>query len=429
MFQPKVIVRLALLGLLGLLPLSLTWGGTFTVTIKPTNGGTVTWHTEDSPSVTRGEGTFSGTGGSFPFTMNLTRIMLVFHPNPSGSIQTIVSDEGNEMPYLSYGNSLFWSGPSENSKKVTVTFSGGTPVTPVDPTGNFPLTFPSSNPALTPIIDLTGEYKGVSPFGKPRAYDIIVAQDESGKLIISGTVEGISTNKIVKAANTSSLPAHTSFLPAYNIGQITTVGTNPTVKIKGSFNGSIDGTNSASVSGAGQAPLVLAPIPSKPDSNVIYATGSYVAKENGVPIHLLPTSGPIPIVVSKTEAALHIHKAWSISLSINNKVNAKTHKPYIGATSVLTRPLYDGTEVITFPEQIVKYSKAGYKLTLKGGTNTTTITGIAGSTSKPNKKSTITITGMTLTKTGSVWNPTAGKLSYQFLGQKGTGDLMLFIEP
>ena len=118
MFQPKVIVRLALLGLLGLLPLSLTWGGTFTVTIKPTNGGTVTWHTEDSPSVTRGEGTFSGTGGSFPFTMNLTRIMLVFYPNSGSSIQTIVSDEGNEMPYLLYGNHLFWSGPSENAKKV-----------------------------------------------------------------------------------------------------------------------------------------------------------------------------------------------------------------------------------------------------------------------------------------------------------------------
>jgi len=420
MFQPKKLVSLALVELLGLLlPLSLAWGGTFTVTIKPTNGGTVTWHTEDSPSVTRGEGTFSGTGGSFPFTMNLTRIMLVFHPNPSGSIQTIVSDEGNEMPYLLYGNSLFWSGPSENSKRVTVTFSGGTPVTPVDPTGNFPLTFPSTNPALTPIIDLTGEFKGVSPFGKPRAYDIIVAQDESGKLIISGTVEGVSTNKITKAANTSSLPANTSFLPAYNIGQITTVGTNPTLKIKGSFNGSIDGTNSASVSGSGQAPLVLTPIPLKPDSNVIFGTGSYIAKENGVPIHLLPTTGPIPIVVSKTAAASHMHKAWSISLSITNKVNAKTQKPFIGATASLTRP--DG-DVITYPVQVVKYSvKTGYKLTLKGGTNTTTHVA--------DKKSTITITGMTLTKSGSVWTPTAGKLSYQFLGQKGTGDLMLFIEP
>jgi|GEM_PF-1729294 len=417
MFQPKVKISQAFAGLLCLLlPLSFTWGGTFTVTIKPTNSGTVAWQTTNPTD----GGVFSGSGGHFSFTKNQTDVFLTFFPNVGGSIEKVMTDEGDDTAYLTGPNHNMdsWYGPGENSKQVTVTFSGSGPVTSESPTGNFPLTFPSTNPSLTPIIDLTGEYKGVSPFGKPRAYDIIVAQDESGKLIISGTVEGISTNKITKAANTSSLPANTSFLPPYNIGQITTVSTNPTVKIKGSFTGSIDGTNSASVSGSGQAPLVLTPIPMKPDSNVIFGTGSYVAKENGVPIHLLPTTGPIPIVVSKTAAASHIHKAWSISLSITNKVNAKTNKPYIGATASLTRP--DG-DVITYPVQVVKYStKTGYKLTLKGGTNTTT--------HLVDKKSTITITGMMLTKTGAVWHPTAGKLSYQFLGQKGTGDLMLFIE-
>ena len=417
MFQLKTTLSQALIGLSCLLlPLGFAWGGTFTVTIKPTNSGTVAWQT----TTPTGGGVLTGTGGHFTYTKDQTYVFLTFFPNAGGSIVKVMTDEGDDTLYLTGPNHNMdsWYGPGENSKQVTVTFSGSGPVTPDSPTGNFPLAFPANNPTLTAIIDLAGEYIGVSPFGKPRNYDIIVAEDESGKLMVSGTVDGISTNKIARAANTSSLAPNTSFLPPYNIGQITTVSTNPTLKIKGIFNGSIDGTNSASVSGSGQAPLVLAPSPS-PASNIVYATGAYVAKRDGVPIHLLPTTGPIPIVVSKAEAASHIHKMWSISLSITNKVNAKTQKPYIGATGVLTRP--DG-DVITYPVQVVKYStKAGYKVTFKGGTNTTAHVA--------DKKSTITITGMTLTKTGAVWTPTAGKLSYQFLGQKGTGDLMLFLEP
>ena len=43
------------------------------------------------------------------------------------------------------------------------------------------------------------------------------------------------------------------------------------------------------------------------------------------------------------------------------------------------------------------------------------------------KKTKVSITGMTLIKTDSIWNPTAGAISYQFLGQKGTADLMDFV--
>ena len=408
MFQSKVKIKQTLAGLLMLLlPLSLVWGGTFSVIIKPSNSGTVTWST-DNPN---GGGTLSGAGGSFSFTKNQTLIMLVLHPNTGGSIKTIVSDEGNEMGYLLYGNSLFWSGPSENTKSLTVTFAGGTPVTPVDPTGNVPLGFPTNNPSLTAITDLSGVYTGRTPTVKQRLYNVTVAQDESGKLMAMGTVEGI-----LSSSATKSKAATGNDLLSYNIGAVTTVNNEPTVKTKGSFNGTVDG-QPASSAGAGQAPAKVVDIGS--GTNGVSGTGSYVAKISGVPVHPLPAGhNQIIVVPTPADAISHVHKAWSISLSITNKVNAKTHKAYVGATGVLIRP--DG-DVITFPEQVVKYStKTGYKLTLKGGQNTTA--------NVADKKSTITITGMTMEKTGATWSPTAGKLTYQFLGQKGTGNLMDFLE-
>jgi len=404
MFQPTVKISRTFVWLACLLlPLSFAWGGTFTVTIKPANSGTVAWQC-DNPM---GGGVLTGAGGHFTFTKNLTLITLTFYPNAGGSITTIVSDEGNELPYL-HNNQLYWGGPSENTKTVTVTFSGGGSVTPVSPTGNFPLTFPTNNLALAAITDLSGVYTGKTPTVKQRLYNVTVAQDESGKLMAMGTVAGILASAKTKAAASSNLLS-------YNIGSVTTVNNTPTVKTKGSFTGTVDG-QAASSSGSGQAPAKVVDIGS--GTNGISGTGSYVAKIAGVPVHPLPPGHNQAVVVpAPLDATSHIHKVWSFSLSITNKVNAKTNKPYIGATGILTRP--DG-DVITYPEQVVKYAtKTGYALTLKGGSNTTARVA--------DKKSIITITGMTLTKTGSVWNPTAGKLTYQFLGQKGAGNLMDFL--
>jgi hypothetical protein len=43
------------------------------------------------------------------------------------------------------------------------------------------------------------------------------------------------------------------------------------------------------------------------------------------------------------------------------------------------------------------------------------------------KKSKVMIKGMTLEKQGQVWKPTGGTMSYQFLGQKGQGNLLDFL--
>jgi len=90
MFQPKVKISQAFAGLLCLLlPLSFTWGGTFTVTIKPTNSGTVAWQTTNPTD----GGVFSGSGGHFSFTKNQTDVFLTFFPNVGGSIAKVITAE------------------------------------------------------------------------------------------------------------------------------------------------------------------------------------------------------------------------------------------------------------------------------------------------------------------------------------------------
>ena len=381
MFQSTIRVRQALAGLLGLLlPLSLAWGETFNVVIKPTNSGTVAWQTS-SPT---GSGVLTGSGGHFTFTKCVTTVTLTLYPISGGTIVN-VPDDGNRS-----GNSVTWWGPCHDSKTFTVTFSG-----PPDPTGTVPLTFPTNNTQLTAIADVSGTYTGTTP----RVYNVTIAQDEAGKMQANGHVQGVQVKGPVRAAAT----AYTDNLNL-NIGAISTVHNQPTINLKSKFEGLID-TNPASINGSGQLAVGSG-------TNGISGTTSYSGK---VGSFTLPPVKNQPTTIATPSTA--IHKAWSISLSLANKVNAKTHKAYIGATGVLIRP--DGN-VIAFPEQVVKYStKTGYSLILKSGTNTTLHV--------VDKKTTVTIKGLTMTKVSTTWIPTAGTLSYQFMGQKGTGSLMDFL--
>lgn len=393
MFESRIKIHPVFAGLLGLLlPLSFAWGGTLKLTIKPTNSGTVSWQTTNTPN---DSGVFSGSGGQLTYTMNQTWITLVFHPNTGGSIVKIMTNEGDDTTFvLNNANTDYWHGPGENSKTVTVTFSGSV-VAPVDPTGTVPLTFPTNNTQLTAIADVSGTYTGTTP----RVYNVTIAQDEAGKMQANGHVQGVQVKGPVRAAAT----AYTDNLNL-NIGAISTVHNQPTINLKSKFEGLID-TNPASINGSGQLAVGSG-------TNGISGTTSYSGK---VGSFTLPPVKNQPTTIATPSTA--IHKAWSISLSLANKVNAKTHKAYIGATGVLIRP--DGN-VIAFPEQVVKYStKTGYSLILKSGTNTTLHV--------VDKKTTVTIKGLTMTKVSTTWIPTAGALSYQFMGQKGTGSLMDFL--
>jgi hypothetical protein len=294
---------------------------------------------------------------------------------------------------------LSWSGPGENSKKLTVTFSGGTTTTTTDPTGAFGFSFPTNNASLTAITDLSGTYTGVTVSVKhPRHYNVSVAQDDSGKLSGVGTVEGV-----VPTAGSSVSPTIDTGI----IGAVTTVNNQPTAQLKGKFDGTIDGA-ATTASGSGQGPVAVT-------TNCVTGTASIKANIGGVPYS--QNNMPLTLPVSST-AASHIHKSWSIALTITNTASAGA-KSSVMASANLTLPNGDH---IVFPLKKTKYSSTtGYKLSFKGGTNVTVVPNAV------DKKTKVSITGMTLTKPATTWTPTAGTISYQFLGQKGTADLMTFI--
>jgi hypothetical protein len=111
---------------------------------------------------------------------------------------------------------------------------------------------------------------------------------------------------------------------------------------------------------------------------------------------------------------------WTLQLDITGKQDARG-KTYIVASSQLVLPNGD---TIVFPEKRTSYStKNGYSLSFKGGTNNTVIP------PRVDKKTSILIKGMTLTKQGNVWQPTAGSITYKFFGQQGSGNLLDFYVP
>ena len=376
-----------------LMPLALVWGDTLTwnILITPKNSGKVIWATSLPPN----SGTLLKSG---KLTVNSGALVdLTFQPNPGGTIVSVLKNADNVTSWLD-AQHHFQFGPVSSSHVILVTFSGGTPV-PVDPTGNFDFSFPTGNPDLTAIADLSGNYQGVTPNTYQRHYNVDVAQDESGKLSVMGTATGI----LSKDGN----PTFSG-----NVGGISTASDEPTAQLKGSFTGTRDGVD-VTAKGTAKGPVEITDIGSGVSGVSGTAGGS--AKVGGVPYSV--KNGPVSLPVTPSQAS-HLHKDWSLQLNIQSKVNPNSGKSYIGATGQLLLPNGD---TISYPERVVKYSKKGYSITFKGGTNITI------QPNKIDKKSKVVIKGMTLEEQGQIWKPTGGTMSYQFLGQKGTGDLLDFL--
>jgi len=375
-----------------LMPLALVWGDTLTwsIVITPKNSGKVIWAISSPPS----SGTLVKSG---KLTLNNGAFVdLTFQPNPGGTIESVFKNADNITDWLD-AQKHFKFGPVSTSHVIIVKFSGGTPL-PVDPTGNFDFSFPTGNPDLTAIANVSGNYEGVTP-EKKRHYNVDVAQDESGKLAVMGTATGF----LSKEGNPTI---------SGNIGGISTVSDEPTAQLKGSFTGTRDGVP---VTGSGTAKGPVETTDIGGGVSGVSATAGGSAKVSGVPFSI--KNGPISYPVTPSQAS-HFHKSWSLQLNIQSKVNSNTGKPYIGATGQLLLPNGD---TISYPERVVKYSKKGYSLNFTGGTNITI------QPNKADKKSKVIIKGMTLEKQGQVWKPTGGTMTYQFLGQKGTGNLLDFI--
>lgn len=268
-----------------------------------------------------------------------------------------------------------------------------------DPTGGFDFTFPTNNALLTKIVSLAGNYHGVSPTHFQRNYDFDVAEDESGKLAVMGTIDGI-TNKDGSAEVSGGS------------GAITSVNGKPTAQLRGSFNGTRDGV-ATTFTGKGAVPAEIVDVPGGPG---ISGTGTYASKVGGVPF----SGKNVPVQVAAPPGATdNLQQNWSFHLDIHKKLVGTAQRTAASAQLVLPNG-----DAISFPDKLIKYSaNKGYMISFARGTNTTI---------QPNKidtRSTIAIKNLTFVQQGSDWQPTGGTLSYKFLGQKGTANLLDLMGP
>jgi hypothetical protein len=277
-----------------------------------------------------------------------------------------------------------------------VSAGGPTP----DPIGNFHFRFPTNNPLVTKIVSIIGNYQGVSQTSSQRSYNIDVAQDESGKITAMGTMDGITD------ANTNSQ------LSA-SVGSVKTVAGEPTAQLNGGFKGTRDGVK---MSFNGKATIPLEVVDVGGGTNGVTGTGSYSSK-----IGNLPFSGRnLPVnVAAPPGSEENLKKDWSLELDISRKLIGTKERTIASARLELPNG-----DVINYPERVAKYSATkGYTLSFTRGTNVTV------NPPKIVSKSRVSIKGLTLTRQGDTYEPTGGVIMYQFLGQKGTANLMEFVEP
>jgi len=379
---------LAVLLLQVLSPLGLAWGGTLTwsVTITPAGGGQIDWAT--SSPVANGmldkSGKITVDQGAF--------VDLTFRANNGFQLLSVFKNQDNWTFYLD-GNAHFQFGPVGKAHTIVATYSM------IVPTGSFEFPFPLGNPSLTAIAFLTGNYTGLipGPFF-PRHYDLDVAMDEAGKLVVLGNVDGVVPEPGAD--------------PVGSTGSVKTVNGEPTMQLKMDFAGTLDGVP-ATAKASGQSQVEVTDVGG--GTLGLAVTTTYKAKLGGVPF----SEKNVPAEASFDPVAVgNVAKDWTLHLVISEKTDPKG-KLYIAAQANLVLP--DG-DTIVFPERKAKYSvKKGYSLSFKGGTNVTMMPPAVA------KKVKIQIKLMTLMLDGMTWRPTGGTIDYQFFGQKGTANLVDFL--
>jgi hypothetical protein len=271
---------------------------------------------------------------------------------------------------------------------------GPTPV----PTGSFGFGFPKGNPLLAAIFSIIGNYRGVTPTTAARNYSFDVTQDESGKLSAIGTIDGVvdrDGNPEISGIG----------------GTIRTVNDEPTVKAQGNFKGTRDG-DSATVSFKATAPVELAELSALAEG--LNASLTYRSTFAGVPFSGRDVPIQIPTPIGATD---NLRQDWNLRIDLTTRTAGK--KEQIVATAQLTLPTGD---ILQYPEKVVRYSTSkGYRLKFRRAIN------VASIPPKVDPKAKITIKGLTFVQQGNAWEPTAGQITYQFLGQKGQGSLLDFV--
>jgi hypothetical protein len=358
------------------------------ITIAPRGGGQVAWMTTSPPAsgVLEKSGKVTVDEGSY--------VDLTFTPNEGYELLAVLLN-GKDFTFALDGDNHYQFGPFYETEKIVAAFSL------IVPTGSFEFPFPVDNAALTAIAFLTGNYTGTVPGPyTERAYDLDVAMDEAGKLAIMATVDGVEPE-----------PGGD---PLGGSGRVKTVNGAPMMKIKMSFEGTLDGMP-GKVRAKGEGPVEVQDLAGTPG---LAGMHSYNAKLGGVPFK----NRNVPVQATlDPDAVDNVATDWTLLLDLSEKVNPRNGKPFIAANAQLVLPNGD---TIVFPEKKARYSTAkGYTLSFSRGTNVTTMPPTAA------RKAKIKIKRMTLVQVGPDWEPSGGTIDYRFLGQKGTADLLDFLGP
>ena len=143
------------------------------------------------------------------------------------------------------------------------------------------------------------------------------------------------------------------------------------------------------------------------------ATGSYSARLGLSPFFGRKRAVEIPLV---TGATTNLQDSWTFALNFHQRLVGKRERTF--ASGRLFLPSGD---IIQFPERATRYTKTGYTLSFFGGTN------ITANPPVRNRRASIGIKRMGLTKQGGGWTATNGVINYRFFGQGGTGNVVEFV--
>jgi len=260
------------------------------------------------------------------------------------------------------------------------------------------IAFPANNSLLPHIVSVSGNYRGTSATASNRNYSVDIVQDDSGKLSLLGTVDGL--------LGKSGSPQ------IGGIGFVRTIQGKPTLRLRGSLTGALDGLPLRG-SGMFTAPAALAAFGTA--AYGLTATGSYSGKLGDTPFSGRKLPLQIPFLA---DAGTNIHDSWTLSLNLHPKTVGKTTRTFVSAQLVLP-----SGNTIEFPDRPARYTKMGYTLSFVGGTN------ITANPPVRNHRASIGIRTMSGTQQGNSFVATSGTIRYHFLGQAGTANLLDFVPP
>jgi hypothetical protein len=375
---------------------------TWTIVIAPAASGKVLAVT-DKPAATK----TLAKSGQIAFAKGAL-VDLTFTPNQNYKLESVYKNLENWTNALDVNKHARF-GPVEKNHLIVAKFAI------INPQGDFGLQYPDDPPeGVAPVYDATGHYEGKIPFTetpgnpltKPRAFNVDVAMDETGKLDVQvNSVDGLVSD-----------PANQPLT-----AKLTTFEGSPRISATTHGKGTLDGTAlSASASGT-VTDLKLTPtapgLTAQAEQQNVTVEGlrkyrATVAFGELKPITVVKKDGPFTMPDTSAE----VSREWGITVNLQERLDAKNRrKLYAGA--LLTLP---NQRQLQFAERPVKYSaKNGFTLKL--------IKGVRDDLSI-DKRTRVTVKNMqfSCSADGSC-DVSGGTLSYAFLGQKGKGEIADFL--